>query len=246
MMTYESGHVKHQAEADGPRLAARLFGIILAPGSTFVAIARRPHPWGILIVICLSVGGTSGWLISTEVGQQAALEQQVQAMESFGLTISDEMYIGMRRGLENAIYFAAGGVIVWVPLLVLLIAGAVWIVWYVAFGVNASFKAIYAVVAHIGVVNIVQQVFVVPLNYTRGAMTNPATLGIFFPMFDVNTFAQRTLSLVDFFVVWQLFLLSIGVAVLYKRRTAPIAATFYSLYAVTAIIGGLVMSRMGG
>ena len=153
-MTYESSHVKHQAEADGPRLAAHLFSIILAPRSTFVAIARRPPPWGILIVVCLSVGGTSGWRISTEVGQQAALEQQVQAMESFGLTISDEMYIGMRRGLENAIYFAAEGVIVWVPLLALLIAGVVWIVGYVAVGVNASFKAIYAVAAHIGVVNI--------------------------------------------------------------------------------------------
>ena len=245
-MTDESGHVKHQTAADGPRLAARLFGIILAPRNTFVAIVRCPHPWGVLIAVCLSVGGASGWLISTEVGQQAALEQQVQAMESFGLTISDEMYTGMRRGLDNAIYFAAGGVIVWVPLLALLIAGVVWIVCYVAFGVNAPFKAIYAVVAHVGVVNIVQQVFVVPLNYTRGAMTNPATLGVFFPMLDVNTFAQRALSLVDLFVVWQLFLLAIGVAVLYKRRTAPIAATFYGLYAVTAIIGGLVLSRMGG
>jgi len=65
-------------------------------------------------------------------------------------------------------------------------------------------------------------------------------------MLEMNDFAKRSLALVDLFVVWQLFLLVTGIAVLSKRKTATLAATFLSLDAVTAIMGGLAMSRMGG
>ena len=34
-------------------------------------------------------------LLSTEVGQQLALDQQVAALEAFGQTISDEAYANM-------------------------------------------------------------------------------------------------------------------------------------------------------
>ena len=57
---------------------------------------------------------------------------------------------------------------------------------------------------------------------------------------------QRALGLIDVFIIWQLFVLSVGVAATYKRRTGPIATGFYLLYAVLAISGGFALSRMGG
>lgn len=99
---------------------------------------------------------------------------------------------------------------------------------------------------HTGAISIVQQVFVVPLNYARGAMGNPTTPAAFVPTLEEGTFSARALGLVDVFVIWQLFVLSVGVAVAYKRRTGPIATGFYLLYAVLAIGGGFVLSRMGG
>ena len=108
-----------------------------------------------LKTIALIVAGASSWLVSTELGQQMLLEQQVSAMESFGITVSDEVYGQLKRRLEGAGYFTAGGVLVSIPVVTLVIAGVVWTVGYVAFGAGASFRAMYAVVAHAGAINIV-------------------------------------------------------------------------------------------
>ncbi|MEE2637896.1 MAG: YIP1 family protein [Acidobacteriota bacterium] len=229
-----------------PGLVQRLTGVLFSPRVTFTAIVHDPRPLGALVVVCLCVAAASGWLVSTPVGQQAVLEQQVDAMESFGVTVSDETYTQLEARLENAAVFTVGGVMVWIPILTGLIAGLVWTVGYVIFGSQTRFKAMYAVVTHAGVVNIVQQMFVVPLNYARGAMGSPATVAAFFPMLEEGSFPQRALSLVDLFIVWQLFLLAVGVGLLFKRRTGPIATTFYALYAVIAVSVGFALSRLGG
>ncbi len=245
-MTSTPDDVTHVPDTRHPGLVSRLLGVLFSPRQTFGAVVARPRWLGALIVVALTMAGARGWLVSTEVGQQALLEQQVGAMESFGVTVSDEMYDQLAQGLDNATYFTAGSVLVFIPLVTLILAGVVWTVCYVLLGAHTPFRAMYAVVAHAGAVNIVQQLFVVPLNYTRGVMSNPTTLAVFFPMLETGTFAQRFLGMIDLFLVWQLMVLSIGVAVLYGRRTGPIAATFYTLYAVNAVVVSFVMIRIGG
>ena len=245
-MTATNDSVAPLAATREPGLVSRLVGVLLTPRRTFGDIVRRPKWLGALIVVTLTMTGASGWLVSTEVGQQALLERQVSAMESFGVTVSDEMYEQLARGLGNAAYFTAGSVLVFIPIVTLTIAGVVWTVCYVLLGSRASFRSMYAVVTHVGVVNMLQQLFTVPLNYTRGVMSNPTTAAAFFPGLETGTFAQRLLSLIDLFIVWQLLLLAIGVAVLYRRRTGPIATTFYTLYALIAVGVAFTLSRIGG
>lgn len=244
-MTEETGAAP-AGPATSPNLAARLFGVILSPRATFASIVDRPRPLGALLVVCLLSAAPGTWLYSTDFGKQLALDQQVESMESFGVTVTDEVYAEMARNLENVAYFAAGGTLVSVPIFAFVIAGLVWTACYVILGAHAPFKAMFAVVTHIGVVGVVQQFFMVPLNYARGVMSVPTTVSALLPMLEEGTFVQRTLGLVELFTVWQLFLLAVGTGVLFKRRTGPIATTFYSLYAVIAIAAGFFLSRLGG
>jgi hypothetical protein len=46
--------------------------------------------------------------------------------------------------------------------------------------------------------------------------------------------------------VWWLFVLAVGLAVLYRRRTQPIAFGLFGVYAVIALGVAAVMSRLGG
>ena len=232
--------------ATSPNLAARLFGVLLSPRATFAAIVERPRPLGALLVVCLLAAAPGVWLSSTELGKQLLLDRQVEGMESFGMTVTDEVYAEMERGMENAVYFAGVGPIVSLPIFTFIIAGLVWTACYVILGAHAPFKAMFAVVAHVGVVGVVQQWFTAPLNYARGDMGVPTTLAALLPMIEEGGFLQRTLGLVELFAVWQLFLLAVGAGVLYQRRTRPIATTFYSLYAVVAIAAGFFLSRLGG
>ena len=233
-------------DGPSPNLAARLFGVLLSPRSTFAAIVDRPRPFGALLGVCLLAAAPGVWLSSTELGKQLLLEQQVESLESFGMTVTDEMYAEMERRNENAAYVAAGGALVSLAIFTFIIAGLVWTACYVILGAHAPFKAMYAVVTHVGVVGVVQQWFTAPLNYARGVMSVPTTMAALLPMIEEGGFMHRTLSLVELFVVWQLFLLAIGTGVLFKRRTGPIATTFYSLYAVIAIAAGFLLSRLGG
>jgi hypothetical protein len=50
----------------------------------------------------------------------------------------------------------------------------------------------------------------------------------------------------DVFLIWYLLVLAIGLGVLYRRRTQPIAIALYSVYAVIVIGFAAVMSRLGG
>ncbi len=65
-------------------------------------------------------------------------------------------------------------------------------------------------------------------------------------MIDEGSFLGRLLGMVDLFVVWWVFVLAIGLAVLYRRRTQPIALGLFSVYAVIAVVVAAIMSRMGG
>ena len=233
-------------DGSSPNLAARLLGVLLSPRATFAAIVARPRPLGALLVVSLCVAAANGWLVSTELGRQMILDRQVAGMESFGMTVTDEMYAEMARGLENAVYFSAAGAFVSMPIITLVTAGIIWTACYVILGAHAPFKAMYAVVTHAGVIAILQVLLNMPLNYARGALNSPTTLAALLPMLEEGGFLQRTLGIVDLFMVWQLFLLAVGTGVLYQRRTRPIATTFYCLYAVVAVAVGFFMSRLGG
>ena len=232
--------------ATSPNLAARLFGVILSPRATFAAIVDRPRPFGALIVVALFSAAANFWLLSTEPGQQALLEQQVESMESFGVTVSDEIYDDLVGRLDSVAYITAASILVSLPIITLIIAGMVWTTCYVILGAHAPFKTMYAVVTHVGAVGILGLLFTLPLMYAQGDMTRPTTLAALLPMLEEGTFAHLALGFVDLFVVWQFFLLAVGTGVLYERRTGPIATIFYSLNAVFAIVAGFIMSRLGG
>jgi len=245
-MTSTHDDAARAPETRHPGLVSRLLGVLFSPRDTFGAVVARPRWLGAIVVVALVMAGASGWLVSTEVGQQAALEQQVSAMESFGVTVSDEMYDQLASRMEDAQYFAAVPVLVFIPIVTVILAGVVWTVCYVVLGAHAPFRSMYAVVAHAGAINIVQQLFVVPLNYARGVMSNPTTVAVFFPMLEPGSFGQRFLGLIDLFIVWQLTVLAIGVAVLYGKRTGPFATTFFVLYAIVALGIATVMTQLGG
>jgi hypothetical protein len=46
--------------------------------------------------------------------------------------------------------------------------------------------------------------------------------------------------------IWWIMSLAIGFGVLYKRKTAPIAATLLALYAAIALLGAAVMTSLSG
>jgi hypothetical protein len=87
-----------------------------------------------------------------------------------------------------------------------------------------------------------QQIFINPLNYTRQVMSSPTTLAAFFPFLDEMTFLARLLGGIDLFLIWLIINQAIGVGVLYKKKTAPIAIGMLALYVSIVLIVAAVRS----
>jgi hypothetical protein len=136
-------------------------------------------------------------------------------------------------------------VLIFGPVVSVVIAGILWGVFAVLMGGQATFKQVFAVYVHSTVISAAGQLFTGPLNYFRGAMSSATNLSVLLPMVDEKSFIGRLLGMIDLFIIWWFVLLAIGLGVLYRRRTQPIAIGLFGLYAVIIVLLAVVMSAFG-
>ena len=64
-------------------------------------------------------------------------------------------------------------------------------------------------------------------------------------MLGDDTFVYKLLGAVDLFHVWWVMILAIGLAVLWKRSTGPIATILYGIHAGIALIIAVLRTNIG-
>ena len=227
--------------APQPGLLARLIGVLFSPRETFAAVVARPRWLGAMAVAILIMSAAQFALLSTDIGKQLALDQQVSAIEAFGVTITDETYAQMEQGMENARYTGPISLIIGLPLVAAISAGILHVMFGLVGGGNGTYKQVYAISAHTAIVNSLQLVFTTIVTLAAGRAAG-ANLSVFAPTLEETTFVYRFLSAIDLFYVWSTFLTAVGLGVLYKRRTGPIAMVLFGIYLVIALIIGYVRS----
>ena len=236
-----------QTKATGSKsLPARMAGVLLSPRVTYADIAARPRVLGALTFVLAVIVTATFVFLSSEVGQQASLDNQVRQMESFGRTVSDAQYQQMERMAPLARYFAAGFQLVLTPIMALIVAGVAFAVFNAVLGGDATFKQVYAAVVHSGAVLAVQALFGLPLAYARESLAGATNLGVFFPFLDDNTFAARLLGSIDLFLIWWIVSLAIGLSVLYRRRTGPVATTMLVVYVAIGLVIAAIKTATSG
>jgi hypothetical protein len=233
--------------AAAPRsLAARIVGVVLSPGDTYRSIVAHPRVLGVLALTTIVMAAAVFAFLSTQIGQDASFDQQMQVMDSLRINLPDEVYDQMEASAGRARYFAAGSILVFAPVVAAIVAGVILLVFNVALGGDATYKQALAIVAHSQVLLVIQQMFVLPLNYARETMASATTLAVFVPMLDPANFLARFLGWIDLFRIWWLVSLAIGVAVLYKRKSGPIAWTLIGLYVLFALVVAAALTAFAG
>jgi hypothetical protein len=238
--------VREAASIPSKALGARIVGVIASPRATYAAVAAQPHWVGVMAVVVLVGSAATFAFLSTEIGQQAMFDQQVRFLESFNRDISDARYQEMQSGLGTARYTGAVGQAVAIPAVALVIAGLAMASFNALLGGAATFRQVFAVVAHSGVLVLLAQLVALPLAYARESMSSATSLGVFVPFLDENSFMGRLLGSIDLFQVWWIVSLAIGFGVLYRRRSGPIAMTMLSIYVSIALVVATIRSLLSG
>ena len=228
-------------ETPQPGIFARAFGVIFSPRETYALVASHPRAIGMLALITIVMAVSQFAFLSTELGQDIAFEQQVRGMEAFGMTVTDEMTAQIEQQMAVARYVNPISLVLFVPLLNAIVAGLLMVVFTMLLGGSATFKHVNAVTAHAGVIPVLQQLFALPLTYASGELSG-ANLGVFVPMLEEDSLAVLFLGSIDFFYLWWCISLAIGLGVLYRRRTGPIATGLILVYVVIAFLIALIRS----
>ena len=235
-MTETTAQTAH-ATSSGKGLVARLVGVVFSPRATFEDVAAHPRVLGALLVTLVLTVGVSSIFLTSEVGKQATLERQDRAMQSMGFRLSDAQYEQLRERMMGPTMpiFAGISILVSIALFTVVIAGVLIAVFNAILGGNATFKQVYAVVVHSQFLAAAGTLFIYPLDYMKQSLSSPTSLAVFFPFLDEGTFFARFFGVIDLFYIWVIVNLAIGMGVLYRRRTAPIATSLLVGYAAIAL-----------
>lgn len=227
-------------------LVARFLGIITSPKATFAGVIAFPTWFGMLALTTVLVAFFTALPMTTPAGRQAALDQQVESMKSFGFEVNDQMYEQMEKSSQMAPYTTGISVLFITPIFAVIIAGILFAIFNAAMGGEASFRQVFTVLVHAGAVSALSAVFSGVINYFRGGVSSAANLGALLPMLPEGSFLANLLGTVDVFLIWYVVVVAMGLAVLYRRRTQPIAIALMMVYAAIAVIIAVVKSRAGG
>jgi Yip1 domain len=234
------------ATPEAKSLPARFAGVLFAPRATYAAVAAHPRWLGIFLTVFLITASAATALMSTDIGRNALLDQQISQSEAYGRRMNQAQIDQLEKISAYYVYGAPVIQLVSLSLGGLLIAGIAFAVFNAALGCDATFKQVFAVVAHSGGVLAVLSLFTTPLAYARESLSSATNLAVFLPFLDESSFAARLLGSIDLIYIWWMLSLAIGLGVLYRKRTGPIATTMLAVYAAIGVIVAAIKTASTG
>jgi len=221
-------------------LVGRVIGVLFSPRETYADIVRKPTWVGMWLLITVVTTACIGWLQSTAVGRTAAADQAIKAIGVFAKQLPAERLDQVRSQIMTKpawqIYAQIGVFsLIGAPIVAAIFAGILLGVFNALLGGDARFKQVYALIFFSNAIMLVKTVFVAPLNYVRESLSNPTSFAVLLPMLDDDSLPAKMLGAIDFFFLWWLVSVAIGLGVLYKRPTKGIATALIGIYVVLAV-----------
>jgi hypothetical protein len=233
--------VPADAAAPEPRgLVARFFGILFSPRATYGNVAAHPRWMAMFLLVLVISSAVSAGLMATEVGRRAVVDQQISQSEAFGRPMNDQQVDMLEKMSGYYVYFSPLISFVGLTFGSLIVSGLLFAIFNALMGGDATFRQTFAVVVHSGVILTTARLFTTPLAYARESLASSTNLAIFLPFLDETSFAAHALGSIDLVYIWWMVSVAIGLGVLYRRRTAPIAMTLLGVYvAIGLIVAGV-------
>ena len=85
-----------------------------------------------------------------------------------------------------------------------------------------------------------------PLHLNLAITAYLLSLAVFLPFLDDTSFLARMLGSIDLIFIWWMLSLSIGLGVLYRKRTGPIAITLLAVYVAIGVIIAAIKTASTG
>ena len=220
----------------------RIWGVFVTPRATFTALTQSIGMWDLLapflILLVLSLGSQA------LIGPLAFEEQQQRILQRED--IPDEQKDAILERMEGALNrpsrYLLGGItiIAWYAIL----GGVVMFFGAFILGGQGTYKNTLAVVLYAGLVGVVEWIVKIPLILQTGTTKVETGLALLLPGSLDGTLIYRFFHSLDFFAMWKVFLVALGVALVYKveekkARIVLFGAWVLAMFLVAWLLGGL-------
>lgn len=223
----------------------RITGVLVRPRSIMTALVATPAFLVCWVVILMIWMACAAWLLSTDVGRQALVDERVRMVEAFGGAVDDARYAGLQASPPAVTYFTSGGRLLLAPPVTLAVALGVVLLARLD-GTSVRYRVALAVTVHATVVLAVQQLVSTPLLYARESLASPTSLANILPVFDDGSWPARVLGVIDVFGLWWARLLAVGVSAMTGRPERRYLGRILAVYVGVALIVAAVMAVAGG
>ena len=223
----------------------RFADVVSRPRVTLAKVVKAPAwlaTWLVILLVWAVVGGS---LLSTDIGQQALVDERVRVVETFGGTVSDEEYARLQAAPPWWVYLSSGSRTLLTPPATLVAAVAIWVAAR-RDGAAASLSQALAIAVHASVALLVGQLIATPLHYVRESLTSPLNLAAILPFMEQGSPQARFFGTMDLFALWWAGLIAVGLSVLTGRRVGRYLAWIAALFAVFAAVVAVTVAVMGG
>jgi hypothetical protein len=222
----------------------RVTGVLVHPRATMAEVVRHPAFITTWVAVLLAVILCGGLLLSTEIGQQALVDERVRVTEALGHRVDDAEYARLQADPPMLVYLTSGGRLLLMPLTTLVVAAGLLLLARVD-GVKVTYVTALAIAVHATVVLAVQQLVALPFHYVQEALTSPTTVAGVLRIFDEGTWAARLFGTIDVFGLWWMWLLSVGLAAAAGKPTRRYFLRLLAVYVGVAVIVAVVFAVMG-
>ena len=221
---------------------ADLLNIFTAPAAVFTKLKEKPKWVTPFLVVVVVIALSSAFTF--KLGQEKIMARQEQVMRERGLT--DEQ-------IEKAQEFSRGSI----PIVFSLIGGALYTTIIIllfslilhlltpVFGGESNFRLTFSVVCYSSLVIALAGILKVILVGITHSPFISTSLTLFAPNLPEKTFLYKFLSGFDFFVIWEMALVALGISITNRIKKDNAYILVFAIWFVSIFIG-IGLGRLGG
>ncbi len=216
----------------------RVWSVYFDPSKAFADIAQRPSwmvPLVVLIVVAIFTSVLSGPMRIQEAVDRIDQNPRLTAQqkEEIRETIEDRSGRPVMKLLSYLI-----GPVVGVFIYILAVSAVLYFGGNVLMGGDAPFKRVLSVFSYSSLVAIPASIIKVPLMLVKKSVNVQTSLAALMPSGSDDSVAFKILAKFDIFTIWQIALVALGLAIVYKftvKKSASMVIGFWGLWIIISV-----------
>ena len=215
----------------------RLIGIFTMPRATFSSLVESISTVDILIPVIVVLVVSLGMQplvrpIAMEEQTQTILQRDDLPDDEKEIILDRMERIGDRMSGPLGYLIIVSATLVWYAVL----AGVIMFFGSFILGGQASFKDTLGVVVYAQLVNVVELIVKIPLIIQTQTIQVETSLALLLPGSLDSTLLYRFFHRLDFFSIWRIFLLALGMALLYRVDEKRSRSMLYGAWALAMFL----------